>query len=149
MPNPVSSEPKNTPKNMSTQPEYREQEDFLLRSQKLADLRALNIEPYPHKYKPAATADQLQEKYPAGSLGHSDDAAAGTTPTASVAGRLVLFRAMGKNAFAQIQDETGRIQVMFNKDLTHVEGYEPKPGAGEESPSAMKVIEKKFDLGIF
>jgi lysyl-tRNA synthetase class 2 len=61
-----------------------------------------------------------------------------------VAGRLVLFRSMGKNAFANIQDSTGRIQVMFNRDLTEVSGLEKKEGA-ELTP--IKFIEKKIDLG--
>ena len=49
---------------------------------------------------------------------------------------------MGKNAFAQIQDETGRIQIMFNRDLTKVLGLDPN---GELT--SMKFIEKKIDLG--
>jgi lysyl-tRNA synthetase class II len=30
---------------------------------------------------------------------------------------------MVKNAFAQLQDETGRIQVMFNRNTTCVDGF--------------------------
>lgn len=128
---------------MSTQPDYQQHEDFQLRSQKLADLRQLGIEPYPHKYAPTHTTKKLQEQYASASVGHSDDAAAGTTPAASIAGRLVLFRAMGKNAFAHIQDDTGRLQVMFNRDMTQVAGYTP----GQDGETSLKLIEKKIDLG--
>ncbi len=67
------------------------------------------------------------------------------TPFACVAGRLVLFRSMGKNAFAHLQDETGRIQVMFNREATQVRGVEAGGESGELSP--YKFIEKKIDLG--
>lgn len=127
-------------------PEYQNHEDFQNRSQKLADLRALGIEPYPHKYTPDHLAQALQQEYEGKTIGHSDDAAAGSTPRVSIAGRLVLFRAMGKNAFAHIQDDSGRIQVMFNRDVTQVQGYHPNP-SDESALSPLKLIEKKVDLG--
>lgn len=130
---------------MSNIPEYHHHEEFQNRSRKLNELRELGVNPYPAKYKPTDTSEVLQNTYPAEKTGHSEDAAAGTTQPACVAGRLVLFRSMGKNAFAHIQDSTGRIQVMFNRDLTEVEGYYPKEGEDELSP--YKLIEKKLDLG--
>lgn len=126
----------------SSKPDYLTQEDYQNRSRKLAELRQLGIEPYPNEYRPSHSIESLREHYTNATLGHSDDAAAGTTPTVKVAGRLVLFRSMGKNAFAQIQDGHTRIQVMFNHDLTHVDGYTATPEL-----SAYKLIEKKFDLG--
>jgi lysyl-tRNA synthetase class 2 len=59
----------------------------------------------------------------------------------------MLFRSMGKNAFAHIQDETGRIQLMFNRDLIQVKGYSPSHAEGETELSPYKLVEKKFDLG--
>jgi lysyl-tRNA synthetase class 2 len=123
-------------------PEYHAHEEFQNRSRKLAEIRALGLDPYPPKYVPTSLAGDLTAEYEGKDVGHSDDAASGTTPKVFIAGRLVLFRAMGKNAFAQIQDETGRLQVMFNRDLTTVQGYQPT-----EELSAMKFIEKKLDLG--
>jgi lysyl-tRNA synthetase class 2 len=49
---------------------------------------------------------------------------------------------MGKNAFAHLQDETGRIQIMCNRDATKVFGFEPTAEL-----SSIKFIEKKIDLG--
>lgn len=128
-------------------PEYHQHEEFQLRSQKLADIRELGIEPYPHKFTPTNTAKELHEIYATNSIGHSEDAGAGTTPPATVAGRLVLFRSMGKNAFGHIQDETGRIQVMFNKEVTKVSGYDASEHTEADALTPMKFIEKKIDLG--
>jgi lysyl-tRNA synthetase, class II len=132
---------------MSKQPDYHQHEEFQNRMRKLKELRELNLEPFPHKFEPDHSSESLHLKYNEASLGHSDDAAAGTTPKVRIAGRLVLFRAMGKNAFAHVQDDTGRIQVMFNRDLTQVEGYTQSVEKENESPSPIKLIEKKIDLG--
>lgn len=130
---------------MTTLPEYHQQEEFQNRTRKLAEIRQLNIEPYPHKYNPTHSAVQLHQQFNQTDIGHSDDAAAGTTEAVRIAGRLVLFRSMGKNAFAHLQDETGRIQVMFNRDATQVTGYQSENQEGNLSP--YKFIEKKMDLG--
>lgn len=125
---------------MITKPAYHEHEEFTNRLQKLNEIKNLGIEPYPHKFNKDATAEALHVQYKDTTIGHSDEAAAGKTPTVTVAGRLILFRAMGKNAFAHIQDESGKIQLMFNRDLTKVAGLNP-------SEAPMKFLEKKLDLG--
>lgn len=127
-------------------PDYHQQEEFQNRSRKLAEIRSLGVDPYPHKFQKQHTANELHDTYANQPIGHSEDGAAGTTPEVVVAGRLVLFRSMGKNAFGHIQDETGRIQMMFNRDLTQVAGYTPQNDTSE-ALSSMKFIEKKIDLG--
>lgn len=127
---------------MTTKPPYHDHEEFQNRTQKLAEIRELGVEPFPHKFIPTAKADALHKSYDQKEIGHSEEAQAGKTPTATVAGRLVLFRSMGKNAFAHIQDSTGRIQVMFTRDETTVDGFTPS-----EALSNIKFIEKKIDLG--
>ncbi|MES2199607.1 MAG: amino acid--tRNA ligase-related protein, partial [Chlamydiota bacterium] len=123
-------------------PQYHEHEEFKNRTSKLAEIRELGIDPYPHVFKPEATAKELSDKYDESTvLGHSEEAASGSTPFTKIAGRLILFRAMGKNAFGHIQDETGRVQLMFNRDLTIVEGL------NSTEWTSMKFIEKKLDLG--
>ena len=106
-------------------PEYHHHEEFQNRSRKLAEIRELGVEPYPPKYVHTTRAAELMLDAEGKELGHSEDAAAGSTQHVFISGRLVLFRAMGKNAFGHIQDETGRIQVMFNRDLTIVQGFSP------------------------
>ncbi|MCP5503518.1 MAG: lysine--tRNA ligase [Chlamydiales bacterium] len=122
------------------EPDYHSHESFQTRKQKLKEIRALGVDPYPHKYEPTHQMRALQDKFEGTAVGTSEEAEVGKTDHARIAGRLVLFRAMGKNAFGQIQDETGRIQVMFNKDQTKVNGL-----SIEEVP--IKFIEKKIDLG--
>lgn len=124
------------------EPEYHQHEEFRNRTAKLHEIRALGIDPYPAKYTPTHTAKALTEKYEGVEIGHSEDAEKGATDAACVSGRLVLFRSMGKNAFAHLQDDTGRIQVMFNRDATQVDGL----AAGGDLTS-IKFIEKKLDLG--
>lgn len=126
------------------EPAYYQQEEFQNRLRKLEELEQLGIDPYPPSFSPKNTAQQLQEKWREKKAGTSEEAEYAKTEKTSVAGRLVLFRGMGKNAFAQLQDETGRIQVMFNRDTTCVEGFQP---SGEMS--SLKFLEKKIDLGDF
>ena len=125
------------------EPEYHQHEEFRNRSLKLAEIRQLGIDPYPHKYTPSCRVLDLVEKYKDKEMAHSEEAANGSTEKVLVAGRLVLFRSMGKNAFAHLQEGTARVQIMFNRDLTKINGLEPK----EEDLSPIKFIEKKIDLG--
>jgi lysyl-tRNA synthetase class 2 len=45
-------------------------------------------------------------------------------PTATIAGRMLLKRVMGKASFATLQDMSGRIQVYINNDVTGTETHE-------------------------
>ena len=47
----------------------------------------------------------------------------------SIAGRLVLYRSMGKLAFGQIQDEFGRLQICFQKDQFDIDGLDAEEAA--------------------
>lgn len=125
-----------------TEPEYHRHEEFINRSQKLKEMQEMGLDPYPPTYTPSATAQDINARWEGKELGHSEEAAEGKTESVRVAGRLVLFRAMGKNAFAHLQDETGRIQIMFNRDLTQVDGFQPTP-----EMTGIKFLEKKVDLG--
>lgn len=126
---------------LMVKPDYQDLEEYVNRLAKLQEISALGINPYPHVFHPTASAQELISKWAGKELGHFDDAAGGCTESVVVAGRLVLFRAMGKNAFGHIQDHSGRIQVMFNREITKVTGLT------KEEPSPLKFIEKKLDLG--
>jgi len=123
-------------------PDYHTYEEYQNRLAKLQEISSLGILPYPHTFSPTAEAAPLEAAYAGKSVGDSEAGAQGTTPEVTLAGRLVLFRAMGKNAFAHLQDGTGRIQLMFNRDLTKVASL----SEGEEI-TPIKFIEKKLDLG--
>ncbi len=123
-------------------PEYHHQEDFRTRLAKLEEIRALGVDPYPAKFTPSSEIEPLVKKFETKELGTFEDAVEGKGQAVSVAGRLVLFRPMGKNIFAHIQDISGRIQLMFNRDHTAVTGLKTD---AEITP--LKFIEKKVDLG--
>lgn len=123
-------------------PDYHAHEEFQNRSSKLKEIKHLGLDPYPHKFLPTHTAQALLHKYESQEVPGSEEAEAEKTEKVCLAGRLVLFRAMGKNAFAHIQDSTGRLQLMFNRDHTKIIGFTPTLEL-----SAIKFIEKKLDLG--
>lgn len=125
-------------------PEYHGHEEYQGRLKRLQEIQALNVDPFPHAFPMPSQLNALQEEWQERELGHSEEAALGKTPSARVAGRLVLFRPMGKNAFAQLQDASGRLQVMFNRDATKVVGLSPS-----EELAPLKFLEKKIDLGDF
>lgn len=111
---------------------------FLLRSQKLQEIRELGIEPYPYEFSNRSSVESLLQEFSDKPLGDSEAAMNKTTPRVKFAGRLVLFRSMGKNAFGQLLDHSQKIQVMFNRDFTHVAGLSKDAGI-----SSIKFIEKK------
>lgn len=119
-----------------------DREDFLLRSQKLQEIRELGIEPYPYEFSNRSSVESLLQEFSDKPLGDSEAAMNKTTPRVKFAGRLVLFRSMGKNAFGQLLDHSQKIQVMFNRDFTHVAGLSKDAGI-----SSIKFIEKKLDIG--
>lgn len=129
---------------MNPHPDYHKQEEFQNRTRKLAEIRQHAIEPYPHKYTPTHTAAVIQTQFEGKAVGCSEDAQIGSTEPVRLAGRLVLMRSMGKNSFAHLQDETGRMQLMFNRDATYLSGYQPENAIAE---SHYKFIEKKLDIG--
>lgn len=126
---------------MIEKPHYHQHEEFQNRTQKLTEIRATGVEPYPHRFVPTHTAREILNEQHDNPIGDSEKAGNGETEAVCLAGRLILFRAMGKNAFAHIQEATHKIQLMFNRDLTRVEGLN-----GDEL-KPLKFIEKKIDLG--
>jgi len=121
-------------------PEYHHYEEFLNRSHKLQEIIDLNVEPFPAKFEVEDSTKTIFESYNQ-IEDDSEKAEKGLSPTVTAAGRLVLFRAMGKNAFGQIQDQHGRLQIMFNRDHTQVTGL------SSHEITSIKFIEKKIDLG--
>jgi lysyl-tRNA synthetase class 2 len=88
------------------------------KAQKLRDLKRI---PYASKFDRSHTAAEGKE------------AKDGTKMT--FAGRVVLFREMGKLTFATLQDHTGRLQIAFREEALGKEEY--------------KLLQKLIDLGDF
>ncbi len=122
------------------EPDYHKHESFQTRKEKLREIEEMGIDPYPAKFSPTVSLSTLVAKKENEDVGTFEQAEGGESEVATVAGRLVLFRAMGTNIFAQILDETTKLQILFNKEHTKVAGVE-----GQMAP--IKFIEKKLDLG--
>lgn len=86
------------------------EEERELRLAKLDSLRDRGINPYPAEFRRDHTVAEVIEKY----SGLSADADTGADVT--IAGRLMLLRNHGGVVFAELRDQTGDIQVAFEKE---------------------------------
>ena len=79
------------------------------RIKKVARIKELGLNPYAYKWKSSHHAAELQKKYA--------DLAAGeeVEEQVAIAGRIKARRFMGKLAFFELQDETGKIQLYLEK----------------------------------
>ena len=110
--------------------ELSEQE--IVRRESLQKLQELGIDPYPAElFEVNVSAKGIKKNYEARKLDYKN---------ISIAGRLMSRRIMGKAAFAELQDSTGRIQLYFNRD-------EICPG--EDKTMYNTVFKKLLDIGDF
>ena len=109
--------------------ELNEQE--AIRRNSLMQLRSMGIEPYP-------AAEYKVTHYSADIKANFKDEDTGTPAT--IAGRLMSRRIMGKASFVEIQDSRGRIQVYVSRDDINT----------PEQPEMYNVVFKKLlDIGDF
>ncbi len=108
---------------MTWQPTPLEQQ----RLDKLERLREAGIEPYPPRSERTYTT--------AGAVAAYEAAEDDSKVEATVAGRLLSLRDMGKSVFAHISDESGRLQLFLRRD--------------EIGEDAHQVFRKLLDLGDF
>lgn len=105
-------------------------EQELIRRQSLAELIKLGIDPYPAElFEVNASAQEILENYER----HKSD-----YRQISIAGRIMSRRVMGNASFAELQDETGRIQVYFRRDDLCL---------GEDKTLYNTVFKKLTDIG--
>lgn len=114
-----------------SQQELSEQE--IIRRQSLQEIINLGIEPYPAElFEVNTSAQAIRDGYTPEN--------AEPFKNISIAGRLMTRRIMGKAAFAEIQDSTGRMQVYINRD-------EVCPG--EDKTLYNSLFKKLLDIGDF
>jgi lysyl-tRNA synthetase class 2 len=101
-----------------------------IRLQKIEELRAEGIEPYPHRVERTHTSLEAIQDFEA--IEQDDDAEA---IQATLVGRLRSMRPMGKITFAHIEDGHGRIQFFFR--------------ANDISAEQLEYFNRVFDLGDF
>ena len=82
-----------------------------IRLNKIASIRQAGVEPFACTYTPTHTANQLIVKYQDQLQPGEED----VMTEVSVAGRILTRRVFGKLAFFTLQDETGTIQLQFDK----------------------------------
>ena len=90
------------------------------RRAKLAALRAQGIA-FPNDFRRTDHAQDLQAEY-ADADAWTGEALEATGRRVALAGRLLAKRVMGKAAFAQVQDTTGRIQLFLKQDVLQANG---------------------------
>ena len=88
--------------------EFTEQE--LVRREKLDKIREMNIDPFGHRFERDSYSEDIKEKYK--DVEH--DAFENMDDTATVAGRIMFIRKMGKASFFTIHDPKGSIQIYIS-----------------------------------
>ncbi|MEC8610132.1 MAG: lysine--tRNA ligase [Bacteroidota bacterium] len=107
-------------------------EQEIVRRESLQKLIDLGINPYPSElFEVTASACEIKEAFSSEKQNFED---------IKIAGRLMSRRLMGKAAFAELQDSTGKIQLYFNRD-------EICPG--EDKTMYNTVFKKLLDIGDF
>lgn len=81
------------------------------RFQKLANIRATGIDPYPTRYERTHTAQQAVEL-----LTQQEQAGNTESNEVNIAGRIMANRLMGKISFVDIHDSSGKIQLFLSKN---------------------------------
>ena len=98
--------------------EFTEQEE--VRREKAKNIRALGMDPFGQKFERDSYAKDIKEKYK--DVPHDDFE--NMTDTATVAGRIMFIRKMGKASFFTINDKTGNIQIYISINDIGEEKYE-------------------------
>jgi lysyl-tRNA synthetase class 2 len=95
-------------------------DQYLQRQKKLAAVRSLGYDPYPHKFDWTATPADIAAQYGARSAEELEAAPA----KVRVAGRILTLRGHGKAGFAHIQGQGGRLQIYVKLDLVGERAFE-------------------------
>ena len=91
---------------------------FEVRRQKLADLRARGVDPFPHAFAGVESIASVRDEHAVLEAGEETEVAH------RVAGRLAARRGQGKMAFLDLVDRSGRIQLQARVDELGPDGME-------------------------
>ena len=98
--------------------EFTEQE--LVRREKAEKLRELGLDPFGQRFDRKDFAADIKEKY----IDVEHDAFENMEDTATVAGRIMFIRRMGKASFFTIKDKSGSIQIYISINDIGEEAYD-------------------------
>jgi len=96
--------------------------EVLDRIEKIKRLREQNENPYKERFDVTHKIDTLKSTDQE-TLSTAQDAVQNPQAKYSIAGRIITFRSHGKLSFAQLQDQSGRMQICFMKDILGEEQY--------------------------
>lgn len=88
------------------------------RREKLEEIRQLGVDPYPYRYSPTHTTEEIREQF--AEVGDQP----GETNSVRIAGRIMTRRDHGKSGFAHLQDGSGRLQIYVRQNAVGIEAYE-------------------------
>ncbi len=129
----------------------REEQIINERLKKIAELRKAGINPYPYSYERTHQSSEINKEF--SSLKNEEK----SKKVVRVAGRIMIIRDIGKIIFCQLQDSTGKIQIVLQEgetkeseiekfkkyvdsaDFIGVEGIPTRTKRGELSVMAKKV----------
>ena len=97
--------------------EFTEQE--LVRREKAEKLKELGLDPFGQKFERTGLAQDIKDKYK--DVEH--DAFENMDDEATVAGRIMFMRKMGKASFVTIKDKSGSIQIYISINDVGEEAY--------------------------
>jgi lysyl-tRNA synthetase class 2 len=100
--------------------QFEPKEQFEQRQQKLERIVAAGYPAYPHEFRWTATPAELAAKYAAASTQELE----ANRVAATIAGRIVSFRLMGKAVFAHLQGDGGKLQIYVRKDVLGDKAFE-------------------------
>ena len=89
------------------------------RIEKAQELRKLGVNPYPHFLKKDMSIADFRTKF--SDIANSDEKK--SSEIVSIAGRLKFKRVAGKSTFANIEDESGNIQIYYSRDSIGEDNY--------------------------
>jgi len=89
-----------------------------VRREKLDEIKAKGIDPFPYRFEKTHTAAGVLKEFE--KLGEGEESKSKVT----IAGRIMTKRGHGKASFANVQDETGRIQIYSKQDVVGKDKYD-------------------------
>ncbi|MFP4173312.1 MAG: lysine--tRNA ligase [Candidatus Hydrogenedentota bacterium] len=107
----------------TTEHHSTEQDLIQQRIEKLERFRARGDEPFKYTFKRTCPIAEARQRFEAVEEGQHDEAGAERIAMA-LAGRMASFRSHGKSSFADLRDQSGRIQIYFKKNDIGDEAYE-------------------------
>ena len=118
-------------------------DEYQVRNAKLQEIQKMGVTLYPNVSIENQDIHYVLSHY-SDLRASCEEAINNQTDSIKIAGRLILYRSMGKNVFVHIQEGIEKIQVMFNRGNTWVDGL-----LEQDAKAHHLFLEKKIHIGDF